>query len=230
MLTCVSAYWNISNKHGDKYIKWFKNTLKINCPYVFFSDKNTIELIKKYRKDLPTYYIELNIKDFYTYKYKNKMITHPYHCPSIELNLIWIEKLLMIQKAFNINPFNSKFFMWVDAGLCIYRKKKPPLTIFPNIDKLNNLPNNKFIFTSTDEYNESFVKLDKYYHYISGTYLLKKTMINKFVNIYKSYLDKLINKNNIWTDQVILTHIYKDNKDLFFKLGEGYGKIVELLF
>ena len=56
-LTCVSGYWNTKNKHGDKFNSWFQNTLKINCPYVFFSDKETIEIIKKYRQNLPTFYI-----------------------------------------------------------------------------------------------------------------------------------------------------------------------------
>lgn len=43
-------------------------------------------------------------------------------------------------------------------------------------------------------------------------------------------MDKLINKNNIWTDQVILTHIFKDNKNLFFKLTKGYGQITPMLY
>jgi len=34
-LTCVSGYWKIKNKHENNYDNWFKNTLKINCPYVF---------------------------------------------------------------------------------------------------------------------------------------------------------------------------------------------------
>ena len=45
-LTCVSGYWKIKNKHGNKFDNWFKNTLKINCPYVFFGDKESIALIK----------------------------------------------------------------------------------------------------------------------------------------------------------------------------------------
>ena len=61
-LTCVSAYFPVKNKHDDKYIEWFKNTLSINCPYVFFTTKNNIELIERFRKDLPTYYIETEIR------------------------------------------------------------------------------------------------------------------------------------------------------------------------
>ncbi len=100
-MTCVSGYWNVTNKHGNKFDKWFNNTLQINCPYVFFSDVKTIEIIKKYRKNLPTFYIECNISDFITYKYKDRMITHPIHCPSIELNLIWNEKIFLIKKHLN---------------------------------------------------------------------------------------------------------------------------------
>jgi len=29
---------------------------------------------------------------------------------------------------------------------------------------------------------------------------------------------------------VILTHIYKDHKELFYKLCDGYGTIIEKLF
>ena len=44
-LTCISGYWKIKNKHGDNFNHWFHNTLQINCPYVFFADKETIEMI-----------------------------------------------------------------------------------------------------------------------------------------------------------------------------------------
>ena len=33
-LTCVSGYWEIKNKHGDKFNDWFHNTVQIKCPYV----------------------------------------------------------------------------------------------------------------------------------------------------------------------------------------------------
>ena len=58
------------------------------------------------------------------------MKTHPKHCPSIELNLIWNEKIFFIEKAKNINPFNSEYFMWVDAGICTFRKKNHRLKSF----------------------------------------------------------------------------------------------------
>lgn len=227
--TCVSCYYEIKNKHGNNFNDWFKNTLAINCPYVFFSNKKGIEFIKQYRSSYPTYYIELEIEDFYTYKYKDRILTHPVHCPSVELNLVWNEKIFMLEKAHLLNPFNSEWFKWIDAGICIYRNLYPPQTIFPNLDKLNNLPHDKFIYSSSEPYNEGLVKHTNYYHHISGTYIIHKNMINQFAAIYKMYLDKLVDKNNLWSDQVILTHIYKDNPNLFFKLCDGYGEITRYL-
>ena len=227
-LTCVSCYFPVKNKHNDKYLDWFKNTLSINCPYVFFTNK--IDIIKQFRKDLPTYYIECEIEDFYTYKYKDKMLTHPVHCPSVELNLIWNEKIFMIQKAYEINPFHSNWFKWIDAGLCIYRDISPPNKPFPNTDILQNLPTDKFIYSSSTKYNEKSVTNNNYYHHISGTFILHKNIINKYSTIYKDYLEKKIDKINIWTEQVIYTHIYKDFPDLYFKLCDGYGEITKVLF
>ena len=230
-LTCISGYWIIKNKHDNKYNNWFKNSLNINCPYVFFGNKESIQLAKKYRKELPTYYIELNIEDFTTYKYKDKMTTDSAHCPSVELNLVWNEKLFMIQRALKINPFSSDFFLWIDAGIYNYRTKTPPSLSFPNIDKLNNLPKDKLIYSSSEDYIESEVKKDNYYHHICGTsFLLHKNIINQFASLYEQYLNKLVDKNNIWTDQVLLTHIYKDNKNLFFEYARGYGAVCVNLF
>jgi hypothetical protein len=228
--TCVSGYWIIKNKHGANYNDWFKNTLAINCPYVFFSDKQGIEIIKQFRKDLPTYYIELEIKDFDSYKYKDKLKIHETHCPSVELNLIWHEKVFLIKRALELNPFNSEWFHWIDAGHYIYRNQAPPSSVFPNPDKIDKLPRDKFIYSSSCDYHENEVYINNYYHHISGTYIIHKSLIDNFVNIYKEYLEKLSCSSGIVTDQVLLTHIYKDNKELFYKLCEGYCQVTNYLF
>jgi hypothetical protein len=229
-LTCVSGFWPVKNKHENHFLKWFKTTLRINCPYVFFSTKEGIELIKTYRLELPTYYIECNISDFHSYQYKDKMATHPSDCPSIELNLIWNEKLILIDKARQINPFNSEFFCWVDAGLCVYRETPPPATVFPALHKLHQLPKDKFIYTESFAWNPPAVDSKTYYHHISGTYILHRDIIQHFTELYKQYMERIfqddtINKSNIWTDQVILTHIYKKYSNKFYKLCNGYGTL-----
>ena len=229
-VTCVSCYYKIKNKHGDKYDAWFKNTLAINCPYVFFSNKEGIEYIKQFRGTYPTYYVELNMEDFRTYKYKNKILTHPIHCPSAELKMVWDEKIYLIQRASTLNPFGSDWFQWIDAGICTYRDAYPPQTPFPDVRKLAQLPTDKFIYSSSQPYKRALVTMTNYYHHISGTsYILHKSIIDRFVELYGVYLEQLIDKDNKWTDQDILTHIYKDNPDMFFRLCDGYGEVTRFL-
>lgn len=230
-LTVVSGYWIVKNKFDTEYLTWFNNTLKINCPYVFFGDSKTIEIAKRYRGSLPTYYIQCNITDFYTYKFKDKMLTHPRHCPSVELNMIWNEKVFLIERATKLNPFNSEFFSWIDAGICRYREQVPPSRVFPDLNKLILLPKDKFIFTSSNSKIFESHKLYEYYHYIAGTsYILHKNMVPQILDLYKKSLDKYINPDGIYTDQVILTRIYSDFPDLFYCLGHGYGELVPLLY
>lgn len=224
--TCVTGYWRVTNKHGNKFNDWFENTLRFNCPYIFFGNKESIEMAKLHRRELPTHYVELNIEEFNTYKYRHNMVTHRIHCPSVELNLIWNEKIFLIQRALEINPFSSEFFFWNDAGISIFRKKTPPLTPFPNPDKMALLPKDKFIYSSSNTWRPEVFKLGIYHltHHVSGTYLLHKNIIPMFSALYARYMN-LINKHDIWTDQVILTHIYKDHPHLFYKLVDGYGGV-----
>ena len=99
---------------------------------------------------------------------------------SIELNLIWNEKIFMIQQALKLDPFSSEFFMWIDAGICVFRDKPPPSISFPNINVLNKLPKDKFIYSSTDRitYSDKFQK-GKYhlYHHVSEIYILHKNIM-----------------------------------------------------
>ena len=234
-LTCVSGYWNIKNKHGNKFYNWFSKSLKINCPYVFFCDASTKEKIKTYRGDLPTYYVECSIEDFVTYKYINIMNIEPVHCPSVELNLIWNEKIFMIKKAKELNPFLSDFFCWVDAGICIYRNVCPPIISFPNLEKLNKLPNDRFIYSSSMDYVEEKVtpttKKHHLHHHVCGTsYILHTNIVDEFTSMYEKYMDELVDKHNIWTDQILWTYIFKENKEMFYKLCDGYGNIVQYMY
>ena len=226
-MTCVTGLWDLE----DSYDKCLENTLRINSPYVFFGDKKSIKYAKQLRGDYPTYYIEYNIEDFNSYKYIDKTIIDDDYCKSLEINLIWNEKINMINKAAKINVFSSEFFCWIDADIDTYKYTSPPSNIFPNNVKLKNLPKDKFIYSSDGEYDEDKVYYIWNYHYISGvSYIMHKNIITDFTELYKLYMEKLIDKNNLWTDRVILTQMYKDNKELFYKLSEYDINIVPLLY
>lgn len=231
--TIVSAYWDVKGKHAaGSFQTWFQNTLSFNCPYIFFGNQQSIELVKQHRKNLPTYYVLLELDDFYTKKFKHFLAPHEIHVPSPEVCMIWLEKILLVQRAKEINPFNSEFFLWVDAGICSYRLQPPPQIHFDK-QKIIALPKDKFVFCSSDEpLLPNFIHENHYYHHISGaTFLLHISFIDTFVKEYLSTLDKYINHYNwVNTEQKILTHMLQNHPDLFFKHGEGYGALIDLLF
>ena len=57
-ITFVSGYWAVSSKHSnDDYMDYFTTSLSLNQRYIFFCEKNQIDVIKKYRKGNKTDFI-----------------------------------------------------------------------------------------------------------------------------------------------------------------------------
>lgn len=229
--TIVSGYWVIPNKHqNNSFLDWFKNSLRINCPYVFFGNKESIEIVKKFREELPTTYIEMEIKDFYTYKFYDNIQPHEMHCPSKELNMIWNEKVFLMKKAAELNPYDTEWFAWSDAGICVYRNKSPPITPWPSSEKLQYLDKNCFNFSSSESPIFMPQCVGQYYHFISGTYVCSLNFIKKYAEIYQEYLDKYLSQSTwIYTDQVIHTLIYRDLPHLFKHICHDYGTLILIL-
>jgi hypothetical protein len=234
-LTIVSGYWKVTGKYATtKFENWLNNTLTINCPYVFFGNEESINIVKSIRKDLPTHYVNMEITEFYSYCFKDTVKPMPPHVPSTEVNLIWNEKINLVEKAKELDPFGSDFFMWVDAGIYQYRERKPDLTKpYPNEKKLKLLPTNKFIFSTSDfgNFEEFKVHDNNYYHYISaGCFIMHKSIVNSFAELYRKYMRKYLSQYNwINTEQKILTHIYTEHRDLFYCLSYGYGTVVTVM-
>jgi hypothetical protein len=233
-ITIVSGYWIIKNKHSHgKYENWFKNTLQINCPYIFFGDDQSLEIIKKIRNEnYPTIYIKLELTEFYTARFYNDFCVDSYHCPSKELNMIWNEKIFLVQKAKELNPFDSEFFIWADAGICTFRDVPPSDELLETSAFIDILPKDKLIFTSSEtEFFSIYIGIYNY-HFVSGTsFMIHKDFIDRYTKYYKKILEKyLIKKDNLYTDQVIHTIIYNAKKQYFHKIGHGYGELFNILY
>ena len=126
VLTLVSAYYQIKSKHSYiEYLNWIKNLLLINKSLVFFTSKKFMPTVKKLRPTklhYKTKFVELEMKDFYSYKrFKKEFnksfsidLENSYH--SIPLYMVWAEKNMFLKKAIKNNTFHSKCFYWIDAG------------------------------------------------------------------------------------------------------------------
>ena len=96
---------------------------------------------------------------------------------------------------------------------------------------LKILPKDKFIYSSSNKIDEKCILDENYFHCVSGTsYLIHKDFMNDYVDLYYDYLKKKITKKNIWTDQLVHTHILKDFPHLFFQIADGYGNVTSKLY
>ena len=148
-LTLVSAYYRIKSKHtSEQYLKWINNIVLLNKSIVFFTNKEFMETLKEMRpKQLhyKTVFIELEIKDFFSYKNFYKEFNHSFEIDTenryhtVPLYMIWAEKCMFLKKAISKNYFNSKCFYWIDIGY--FREEKNEMKKY-----LNNWPSTKKCF------------------------------------------------------------------------------------
>jgi len=242
MITIVSGYWELKNSkfNPETYGKWMENALKINAPYVFFTTKNMIPFVKKYRKH-PTMFIEKTIDDFYFKRYNfDERYVHPFHVPSIELGLIWLEKISLVKEASEKDPFGNEWYAWIDAAVCTYREKEPPTRQWPDKKKAEKLLKKECLnYTTSLGYlhlNLNDIKKGDYQHRVSGTWIIHKTFIPRFCDWFEVFMKKIIlefrKKNHyaVLSDQVIWTRMMMDKPKLFNCVGTGYGEILNILY
>ena len=185
---------------------------------------------KQIRGILPSRYIKYELSDFMVNKFNLQNNTDPIHVPSKEVGLIWLEKMYLVQDAYNKNFYDTDWYCWIDAGICTYRETVPPKTILLPPSKEILLDKNKINYCKSedlpDDYNNN--KLT-YNHTISGTtFIIHKDKINYFVDIFYKYLqecNKLTNDFICYSDQIIFTRMFFDNQEYFNKISNNYGDI-----
>lgn len=225
-VTIVSGFWQIPSKHqAGKYYSWFRRTLKINAPTVFFyDDAGIMQSVQSHRQDLQTTFVQRNLSEFRVFSLYNRSWVHKNNVPSPELAMIWLEKVSLINFVIQKNPYNSQWFAWVDAGICIYRNVPPPTSTWPLRSTLDILPTTKMIYTGY---------WDKY-HDVFGTAFLYHISIasNISAKFYQS-LQKCASETHNWmcgSDQFIFTLMKKSYPEMFFRVGGWYGEVVEALY
>lgn len=162
MITLVTAFYILQSKFTpQKYQNWFKYLLPNikNFNLVIFCDENS----KKYIDEIIDHnndnikLVNLNIQDFYNYKYKqfwinnhknNDLLNHnSKHNTCWELNMLWNEKISFVKKAYEEKYFNSDWYGWMDIG---YFRNELNTTLteqqiqnWPSQNKINNVDPSK---------------------------------------------------------------------------------------
>lgn len=187
--TLVSSLFNINRekmdgRSWDEYLKWFDITLKLKCPMVLFVSEDLVPFINARRINIPTHVITHSVQEIPYYylkdnldviinsdEYKNKILDPDrIECQQSIYSIIQYSKFKWLEKAIEKNPFNSKFFFWIDAGASRFFEDYDLTLEYPSTNAIKALDEmgNKFLIQMNMEFYEDLAKSD----FLDSKYLL----------------------------------------------------------
>ena len=131
----VSALFNIEREGMDgrawqDYLDWFERTLKLRVPMILFVTEDLKEFIEERRGDIPTgiqvqttddipyYHLKDQLDTIIASEQYRERIADParIECRHSMYSIIQYSKFKWLTQAAKLNPFDSKWFFWLDAG------------------------------------------------------------------------------------------------------------------
>lgn len=233
LATVVTAFYEIPSKfHSEQYWIWIKNFISVvEGPIVLFTSSDLVvrfkELIPESRRDRIVIIVK-EFKDLHHNKFRNeyqKSLDLDYQKGhSIDLYIIWAEKVKFVMKAIEINPFNTDRFVWCDIG--IFRQTHL-FNLFKGFPQSEYIPFGGMTFLMLGEFTESDKKPDRFgikgQNYFenavrlgggvqAGTVMSWKVYNEKWDDLLCRYftVGKFAGQ-----DQCIIGSIYLENPDLF---------------
>jgi hypothetical protein len=249
LVTLVTALYNIDRSgSGDgrsfeDYLSWFSETLKVKSPMVIFVEESLKSFVETNRKDLPTKiivqpleeipYYELNdeIQDILDSENFKSNIGSPtrVECKMSLYNVVIYSKFSWVKRVIEENPFNSEYFMWIDAGLSRFFDDHGVTTknSYPSESAIDTLIENKecvLIQTSMSYYPDlvNASECSEDYFWDARTWIMAglwgggSDVLLKFCDMVDDVLrNKMIKNKVINNEQNVMAYLYKNNDDMF---------------
>lgn len=179
----VTSLFNLSqlkrddNRDWNSYLEWFAKTLQVKCPFIVFTEPNLSDFVTQQRGDKLTYIVEQQLTQIPLYhlkepvqeildsvEYKAKMSdTSRVECKDSMYLAIQYSKFKWLKQATQINPFNSKYFFWLDAGASRFIDESEMQNTYPSSQALNQLArvDNTFVIQYNHEYYHDLVNSNR---------------------------------------------------------------------
>ncbi len=230
------------NRDWDTYLEWFSKTLQIKCPFIIFAESSLSSLILENRDPHNTFIIDetldqiplFNLKyeiqeilDSDEYKLKMSDVNRV-ECKDSMYSIIQYSKFKWLQKASKINPFNSNYFFWLDAGASRFIDQSDIKNQYPSEEALVSLKeiDNTFLIQYNHEYYSDLVQSK----HLPQEYLLDNRsficgsmfggnaksieIINKEID---DIMDLMISNRCVNNEQIALGYLCKNKEKLFTK-------------
>ena len=235
-ITVVTAYFNIGNfpkatprsmRKPDTYHQWMKIFAKIRNPTVFYLDTDMeIKMIQNIRSNLHpnlTKVVKISRSDLWSFSLKAKIaeLYENHHYPRYYPNTVVPDytcithaKFELMYRTLRHNPFNTKYFSWLDIGC--FRKisdqaslKPFTLTLPPNFDV------KKVAFSKVKAF-KNFTAGDiifKNINWVSASYFVAEaSVMMQWVHDYMSATEHFLSHGLMNAEQQIIYAMYtKEN-------------------
>jgi hypothetical protein len=259
-VTIVSSLFNIEREEMDgrtwkEYLKWFDITLKLKCPMILFVSEDMREFVEERRINIPTEIIVQSVEEIPYYYLKDQLDSiiesEEYHekisdpdrieCQHSMYSIVQYSKFKWLQKAIEENPFNSKFFFWMDAGASRFFEGYNLSQDYPSVNAIEalNEMGDKFLLQMNTEYYKDLAQastLSDEYLLDNRSYVLgsmfgggKNSLLKVGSDVEDILLNKMIANQFVNNEQIALGYLVKKNED-DFEVFERYDKKHMALF
>jgi hypothetical protein len=228
------------NRKLESYIDFSKKfLLKLPFPIIFFIDENTetYNAIYNSRKELnlldKTYIYVCDFKTTYFYKYLSRLqeLQSQFHILNGEIQhetplyvILNNNKFDCLDKAIELNFFNSTHFVWMDFG--INHVAENTEYIYEWIDKVPD----KIKQLCINPYVEN-IPPKEYFRYIyhnmaGGLFSGSVENMKKYSELFKNKTAQIYDDNWYQIDEAVMTMVQDENPDLFNLFYGDYQGIV----
>lgn len=241
--------WEHWNRTQEQYFKYLGNILSLKTNIVIYIDEADLDRVKRLREPYDsefkhTAFITRKFKDMECYKkffektrqvmQSEKFIskiklkdTPEMNFP--EYNIVNFNKIFLVNEVIENNPFNSEYFMWIDAGFYHHMFPEKYIgKIFPDENKVKKLDDNKVHFLSLVP--KEYIRINSYMDptvTITGSWFAGKAEpLKEFKPLVEKVVHEFLDSNAANDDQAIYAGCYMYNPDLFsIEVGDWFKSL-----
>ena len=244
----VTSLYNLTNvkrtdnRDWNDYLRWFEKTLQVKCPFIIFTEEEIKPFILEQRKNLLTHVITTKLEDVPLFSLKDKiqdiLDSSEYQekmsdvdrveCKDSLYSVIQYSKFKWLKKASELNPFDSKYFFWLDAGASRFLEDSYYQNSYPSQESLDQLDliDNTFLLQYNFDYYTDLINcksLSKKYFFDNRSFICGSMFggnieaINSIDNEMDKIMSMMIENTCINNEQIALGYLCKNKEELFTK-------------
>jgi len=243
-VTFVSALFDINRVDGrkwDEYLKWFDITIKLKVPMVLFVSEDLKTFIEDRRENIPTEIIVQTVNDIPYYELKDQIqeildsdqykkdMADPerIECKQAMYPIIQYSKFPWLTQAAAMNPHESDYFFWLDAGGSRFFEDYDLTQNYPSEEAkkaLDEMGDSFLVQMNTEYYTDlaNAKTLSTDYLYDNRSYVLgsmfgghKKSLFRVCDMVHDVLMNDMIANNTINNEQIALGYLIKKYPDEF---------------